>query len=133
MKRIIVISFVAIIFIASFCLFGFRKHVSSKGKFANRWFCYVGPTGFGHPTATDVTTSSNFVECLNYNSICNTVPKQILCAICFDDATYAINSSNQPDFTNDASLTNTVSANGLNTANDGQTINGIKFYFRRKP
>jgi hypothetical protein len=102
---------------------------SYHGKaFSLRIFQYVGPTT---PTSTDVTTPSNYTE-ITPSTPPVVTPIQRLSGIQFDDATYLVNASNQPDFTNDATLTSEVGVKGLNTANHLATINGIKYWFTKR-
>jgi len=103
--------------------------------FATRCFSYTGPTSTGHPTGSDVTTSSNYAEITGEPNC--PAPRQVLCGICYNEGTgvdqYPVNASNQPDFAGSAALTSEVSSNGLNPLNHGVTIKGIKYFFKPRP
>lgn len=127
--RIFGASLALAVLVIGFSAFTSKSYHSAA--FSSRIFQYTGTTASGHPNSTDVTTSSNYTE-ITPNTPPHITPLQRLSGIQFDDATYPVNASNQPDFPNSSTLTSEVSVKGLNTSNDGSTINGITYTFTKK-
>jgi len=135
MKRlkIFVAAILLTIFLTSSLAFINRSYHDKA--FVTKCFIYVGPTSCIppiRPTSSDMQNKNNWVEVIGGTVNCPP-PRQTICAICFDDATYPLDPNGKPPFVAGSTFTNTVLAHYNSPADHDLTFNGIRFLYRACP